>query len=105
LIKGDRFLCRNVAAPPDYTAVAAGAGNCMKPMVLPYRPKAPTCDGHQLPAVASRVTSNDRKRNFPREVTMATIRKGSKQFTRWFNSYCEANKPPYRWYEDGTYVA
>jgi hypothetical protein len=46
-----------------------------------------------------------RNRNFPREVTMATIRKGSKQFTRWFKSYCEANKPPYRWYEHGTYVA
>jgi hypothetical protein len=105
LIKGDRFLCRNVAAPPDYTAVAPGAGNCMKPMLLSYRPKAPTCDGHQLSPVANRVAYDDRKRNFPREVTMATIRKGSKQFTRWFKSYCEANKPPYRWYEHGTYVA
>jgi hypothetical protein len=27
---------------------------------------------------------------------MATIRKGAKQFTRWFRSFREANKPPYR---------
>ena len=36
---------------------------------------------------------------------MATIRKGTKQFGRWFKNFREANKPPYRWYEHGTYVA
>jgi hypothetical protein len=36
---------------------------------------------------------------------MATIRKGTKQFTRWFKNFRKANKPPYRWYEHGTYVA
>ncbi len=36
---------------------------------------------------------------------MATIRKGTKQFTRWFKSFREASRPPYRWYEHGTYVA
>jgi hypothetical protein len=42
---------------------------------------------------------------FPQEATMATIRKGTKQVTRWFKSFREANRPPYRWYEHGTYVA
>ena len=36
---------------------------------------------------------------------MATIRKGTKQFARWFKNFREANKPPYKWYEHGTYVA
>jgi hypothetical protein len=35
---------------------------------------------------------------------MATIRKGTKQFTRWFKNFHEANRRPYRWYEHGTYV-
>ena len=36
---------------------------------------------------------------------MATIRKGTTQFTRWFKKFREANQPPYRWYEHGIYNA
>jgi hypothetical protein len=65
--------------------------------------KAPKCDRHQLLAEVVRVSSGDGSTSFPREVMMATIRKGAKQFTRWFRNFREANKPPYRWYEHGTY--
>jgi hypothetical protein len=34
---------------------------------------------------------------------MATIRKGTKRFTRWFNELREANRPRYRWYEHDLY--
>jgi hypothetical protein len=34
---------------------------------------------------------------------MATIRKGTKQFTSWFKTFPEANRPPYRWYEHDLY--
>jgi len=67
--------------------------------------KTSKCDRHQLPAAARRVPSEQRNADFPREVTMATIRKGTKQFARWFKNYREANRPPYRWYEHGAYVA
>jgi hypothetical protein len=36
---------------------------------------------------------------------MAAIRKGTKQFTRWFKNFRDANRPPYRWYEHGLYDA
>lgn len=36
---------------------------------------------------------------------MATIRKGTTQFTRWFKKFREANQAPYRWYEHGIYNA
>jgi hypothetical protein len=36
---------------------------------------------------------------------MATIRKGTKQFTRWFKNFRAANRPPYRWYEYDVYSA
>ena len=36
---------------------------------------------------------------------MATIRKGTKQLTRWLKNFRETNKPPYKWYEHGTYVS
>lgn len=34
---------------------------------------------------------------------MATIRKGTKRFARWFNELRETNRPPYRWYEHDLY--
>ena len=82
------------------------AGNACRPQVREFHvAKTSKCDLHQLPTVASRVAYEHRKRNFPREITMATIRKGTKQFTRWLKNFREANKPPYKWYEHGTYVA
>jgi hypothetical protein len=33
------------------------------------------------------------------------IKKTGTRFARWFNTYREKNRPPYRWYEHGLYDA
>jgi hypothetical protein len=36
-------------------------------------------------------------------MNMATIRKGTRRFARWFSELREANRPRYRWYEHDLY--
>jgi hypothetical protein len=36
---------------------------------------------------------------------MTAIKKTGMRATRWFKRFQEKNRPPYRWYEHGIYVA
>ena len=64
--------------------------------------KHQTCDRRQLAGPAAAITLPSSNTD-SRELTMATIRKGTKRFTRWFNELREANRPRYRWYEHDLY--
>jgi hypothetical protein len=36
---------------------------------------------------------------------MTTLKNAGTRTARWFKRFQEKNRPPYRWYEHGTYVA
>jgi hypothetical protein len=81
-------LLSQFAAPPTREVIVAA--------------KRQTCDRRQLAGPAAAITLRSSNTD-SRELTMATIRKGTKRFARWFNELREANRPRYRWYEHDLY--